>query len=336
MVGPAVGWLTAWTAADYDGDGDVDVIVAGTTNIRWLDNDGTGMLAAPAVLTTIPWAHALVAKDLDGDGETDLVISTDAGISIVRNLGGGAFAAPVLLGPDPGELSIIDFDRDGDPDILCVAASLAVVFENLGAAVFGLPTRFGAGGAVDLAPLDLDGDGDMDLVGCGHDRFFTLENRTTSGFGYCFGDGSATTCPCGNASLSAARAGCTNSGGRGGALRATGSTSLVSDSLVLRGSGMTNSAVLYFQGTMAINGGSGVVFGDGLRCVGGTVVRLRVEHNVAGASISPRPGDPALRVSGHVTAPGERSYQAWYRDAQSFCTPFTYNLTNGLRIVWHP
>jgi hypothetical protein len=188
----------------------------------------------------------------------------------------------------------------------------------------------------DYVPLDLDLDGDDDLVAGSVEEFYTLENRTKGGTAYCAGDGSATACPCGNASLPGSNAGCLNSGGRAGALRATGSTSLSSDTLRLFGTGMTNSAVLYFQGTSATNGGTGAVFGDGLRCVGGTIVRLDVAQNVLGASTSPGAGDPPLRVLGQITAPGARYYQAWYRDAQSFCTPFTYNLTNGLKVVWRP
>jgi hypothetical protein len=29
-------------------------------------------------------------------------------------------------------------------------------------------------------------------------------------------------------------------------------------------------------------------------------------------------------------------YQVWYRNASAFCTPATFNLTNGLRVTWVP
>lgn len=116
----------------------------------------------------------------------------------------------------------------------------------------------------------------------------------------------------------------------------SGARRLLSDTLRLFGTGMTNSAVLYFQGTVSTSEGTGAVFGDGLRCVGGSVTRLDVEHNTLGVSSSPGQGDPPLRVPGQITAPGERVYQAWYRDAQSFCTPVTFNLTNAVRIAWRP
>jgi hypothetical protein len=31
-----------------------------------------------------------------------------------------------------------------------------------------------------------------------------------------------------------------------------------------------------------------------------------------------------------------RAYQLWYRDAASFCTASTFNLTNAVEIAWEP
>jgi hypothetical protein len=41
-----------------------------------------------------------------------------------------------------------------------------------------------------------------------------------------------------------------------------------------------------------------------------------------------------VSVRGGVTVPGVRTYQTWYRNASPFCTPSTFNLTNGLSILW--
>jgi hypothetical protein len=107
--------------------------------------------------------------------------------------------------------------------------------------------------------------------------------------------------------------------------------------LVLAGSGLPNSAVLYFQGTGQIAGGLGVTFGDGLRCAGGTIVRLGTKTNVAGASQYPSGNDQPISVRGQIPpAGGVRTYQAWYRNAAPYCTPSTFNLTNGLQVTWVP
>jgi hypothetical protein len=156
-----------------------------------------------------------------------------------------------------------------------------------------------------------------------------------SGSAFCAGDGAATACPCGNASSVGADAGCLNSLALGATLRADGSASVANDTLTLRGAQMPNSSALYFQGTNELNGGAGAVFGDGLRCAGGTIIRLGTKANVAGASQYPAAGDASVSVRGLVPAGGgTRTYQIWYRNAADFCTASTFNLSNGWSVAW--
>ncbi len=163
--------------------------------------------------------------------------------------------------------------------------------------------------------------------------FQIRELPSNPGMPFCSGDGTATACPCGNAG--ATGNGCASSINANGAqLAATGSASLATDTLVLAGSGMSNSSALYFQGTTQLNGGQGAAFGDGLRCAGGTIIRLGTKTNVSGASQYPGAGNPSVSVRGAVTSPGTRDYQVWYRNSAAFCTPSTFNLSNGLEITW--
>jgi hypothetical protein len=122
----------------------------------------------------------------------------------------------------------------------------------------------------------------------------------------------------------------------GAHLSGQGLPSVSNDSFLLVGSGMPESTVLYFQGTTQVGGGSGSVFGDGLRCAGGTVIRLGTKQNFAGMSSYPEILDPVVSVRGGITGgPQTRTYQSWYRNAAaSFCTPDTFNLANGLTVVW--
>jgi hypothetical protein len=154
--------------------------------------------------------------------------------------------------------------------------------------------------------------------------------RTSRAF--CTGE-SAATCPCGNGSTPGAQSGCANSLGAGARLVDQGASSLALDTLALRGSGMPNSSSLYFQGSGA---GSGAPFGDGLRCATGTTIRLATRVNSAGASTYPYAGEPSISVRGAIVAPGVRSYQVWYRNSAAFCTPSTFNLSNGLQVLWTP
>jgi hypothetical protein len=157
-----------------------------------------------------------------------------------------------------------------------------------------------------------------------------------AGTGYCFGDGSGNACPCGNNSPAGGQSGCLNSVGTGGKLEASGIPSIANDSVLLSGSQMANSSALFYQGTTQTTGGLGAPFGDGLRCASGSVIRLGIEQNVAGASHFPGAGNPAVSVKGQIAAPGTRTYQVWYRNAAAFCNPETFNLTNGWSLTWTP
>jgi probable HAF family extracellular repeat protein len=188
-----------------------------------------------------------------------------------------------------------------------------------------------------LYPISHATEGTFDCVvsnACGSIATIGAELRITTGAEYCFGDGTGTACPCNNDSPIGDQSGCSNSLGFGGRVAATGIESLSADTLVLRGSAMPNSSALYFQGTQQNNSGFGTVFGDGLRCVGGSVVRLGTKLNVAGESMYPESGDASISVRGGVTSAGHRTYQVWYRNAAAFCTSSTFNLTNGVDITW--
>jgi len=160
------------------------------------------------------------------------------------------------------------------------------------------------------------------------------ECEVSGGVPFCFGDATGTPCPC---AAGLPGNGCPNSVNPAGAhLMGAGVSSITADTLVLTGSGMPNSSALYFQGTLRQSAGAGMVFGDGLRCAGGSVVRLGIKFNSGGTSQYPVFGDQSVSVRGLVVAPGARTYQIWYRNAAIFCTLSTFNLTNGLDVIWIP
>lgn len=153
---------------------------------------------------------------------------------------------------------------------------------------------------------------------------------------FCFGDGSGSACPCGNASAPGASAGCASSLGYGGRLLAEGPACVTADNMHLVGHDMGNAPALYFQGSLQQSGGAGSSFGDGLLCAGGTIVRLGVQFNVNGSSLHPASGGLPISSAGGVLGGATHTYQAWYRDAVAFCTASNFNLTNGLQVVWAP
>ncbi len=152
----------------------------------------------------------------------------------------------------------------------------------------------------------------------------------------CFGDGSGTQCPAGNNSTPGAQEGCLNSLGVGGLIDASGNPSLSADTLHFHGSHMTTGPCLYFQGNNQINGGAGALFGDGLICTGGGVVRLAIKFNGHGSSDYPGMGDQPVSLKGGVMTPGFKYYEVWYRDAAPFGTMSTFNTTRTVCIPWVP
>jgi len=248
-------------------------------------------------------------RDLNGDGDAQdagesIAWWTTASPSNIWDLAAGADGA--IYAADSTPVSRIWRLFDANSDGMIGAGEFTAVYdETLAGAVIGNP------------------------------RGIDIARENVAGTPYCFGDGTGTACPCGNAG--AADGGCANSIFASGArLQGVGVASISNDTLMLVGTRMPNSSALYFQGTASAGSGLGVVFGDGLRCAGGSVIRLGTQFNAGGVSTYPGPGDQAVSVRGLDAAGDARTYQVWYRNAASFCAPETFNLTNGVSLTWAP
>ncbi len=154
---------------------------------------------------------------------------------------------------------------------------------------------------------------------------------------FCFGDGTGTPCPCGNSG--ALGSGCANSTFAGGANLASSGiagASAGTDTLVLTATNVPGPG-LFFQGDGQFAGGAGIVFGDGLLCAGGTILRLGVVFPTGTSASYPGGLTPnPIHVGGATVAGDVRNYQCWYRDSAVFCSPATYNLTQGLTLTFGP
>ncbi len=162
------------------------------------------------------------------------------------------------------------------------------------------------------------------------DEFELLPYQGPVGTGYCFGDGSGTACPCANPGAS--DEGCANGSGVGARLTGFGSTVASVDDLTFTGTQLIpGQPGLLFSGMNAIGGGTGLTFGDGLRCAGGGITRLGVRSaNAAGeATWGPNLGS----IGGWQT--GEtRRFQVWYRDPAGTPCGSSFNLSHGVELTF--
>ncbi len=158
---------------------------------------------------------------------------------------------------------------------------------------------------------------------------------------FCFGDGTQPTpCPCGNTGSTGRGCAASDFFSAGAALAATGTAT--PDTVSLACTEMLDSVTCVFlQGDQ--QNANGVVFGDGVRCVAGSLKRLFVKSASGGAASAPAAGDPSITTRsaflGDTIAPGSvRYYQVYYRDPDlSFCAApqgNSWNVSSGVILQW--
>jgi hypothetical protein len=175
------GGVSTAIAADVDDDGDLDVLssFAGGDTIAWHENtDGLGSFGPQQVITTLADFAAFVsAVDLDQDGDLDAVSASqfDDEIAWYENADGqGSFGPQQILSTAAdGARSVVaaDIDRDGDADLLTASNTDHTIawYENqtIHRRVVWREAQGGEGPRISGMPVDVDGDGDLDVLEAG-------------------------------------------------------------------------------------------------------------------------------------------------------------------------
>jgi len=166
-------------AADLDGDGDIDVLSASSSDdrIAWYENtDGQGGFGEQQTISIdANGALQVYAADLDGDGDQDVLSASrfDDKIAWYENTDGlGSFSSELIITTNAvAAFSVHANDLDGDGDMDVVSASFnddkIAWYENTnGQGVFSAEKIIttSADGARSVYTVDIDGDGDIDVL----------------------------------------------------------------------------------------------------------------------------------------------------------------------------
>jgi len=203
-----VAFPNAVHGADIDGDGDLDIVGGenhsnSTDRVNWWENTaGDGSAWTEHTIGQLNQVSDVFTADLDGDGDLDALVASSLGREIVwwenavrgeNRVGQGALWRERSIDDDfDGALSVYaaDVDNDGDQDVIGAASGRAEIawWENVtGDATTWRKRTIESGyeGARSTSAVDVDGDGDLDVLGAAYDlnEFAWWENLA--------GDGSA-------------------------------------------------------------------------------------------------------------------------------------------------
>ena len=179
MISTAASGATAVFAIDVDGDGDVDTLSASCKDdlIAWYENlDGSGgSWGYHEISTAADFARSVFGIDVDGDGDVDVVSASmdDNTIAWSENLdgSGGSWSYHEIYTAASQTRSVSAIDLDGDDDVDVLSASIdddtIAWYENLdgsGGSWSYHEIYTTADGATSVFGIDLDGDGDVDVL----------------------------------------------------------------------------------------------------------------------------------------------------------------------------
>lgn len=184
---PAGRTLVGVTAADFDGDGDNDVVATSRSVLQILENPGDGTLQMPTNIPAPSSTRSLSATDVTGDGLSDLLVLQRSGLSVLTSQGALTFAEATTLATasSTAVMCTADFDGDGDTDIALTDSLdnvLSILLGGDGSFTPSAPPDAGDAMPFWVGAWDFDLDGDVDLALASDAEISILSNRGDGSF----------------------------------------------------------------------------------------------------------------------------------------------------------
>ena len=199
--------LQSCCAVDADGDGDMDVLGAeGSTTwdriYLWINTDGTGLNWETSIIADNLLYNPgfVISYDIDGDGDPDVVAMTGGGPTglilwfenpMPRHSPTDEWTEHLVgVKTHCNQISLDDINGDGWMDVISAAEcnnKQLSWWENPGGTGDNwvehvIRNNYGYARAV--TAVDMDGDGDLDVIAAGFDMLCWLENTNGSGLSW--------------------------------------------------------------------------------------------------------------------------------------------------------
>jgi hypothetical protein len=172
------------SAADLNGDGNMDLILATWEGVAVLLGKGDGTFPNRHAYVLHQGARAIAVADMNNDHIPDLVVLTGSSIQIFLGNGDGTFKPPKETAGGSDALTIADFNGDGNLDVAVLLDDGFAVYLGDGDGTLQPATRnrFVAH-TVSIASADFKGDGKADLA------ITATGTDAPNGIGVFFGNG---------------------------------------------------------------------------------------------------------------------------------------------------
>lgn len=182
---------------DINNDNKVDIVYTSKNEIGWMSNTtGLGNFGNQQIITNKAFGvRSMIMADIDGDGKKDLVSASqdDDKVAWYKHDGIGNFGRQVAISQSveyPNNVYPGDFDGDNDIDLLVNSQHDAKLtwLENVnGLGFYGkqhiITENVGVGNITPQSyPVDIDGDGDLDIASIKNSILFWYENDGLGNF----------------------------------------------------------------------------------------------------------------------------------------------------------